>query len=285
MATLLNGREVADSILDAVKKEVDELKAKAVFPKLAVLIWTGNSSGQVYVKNKEAACKKVGIESLRIDLPDDITQEDLLAKIDDLNNDSSVSGLIVQVPLPSHIDYPKILKAINPYKDVDGFHAYNMGKMLLDKSFEDMAPCTPKGIIKILDFYGIDVAGMDAVVIGKSNIVGKPMAVMLMNRSATVTVCHSKTKDLTKYTKGADLVVVAVGKSGFLTGDMIKEGAVIIDVGINRKDDGKIVGDVDFEAVEKKASAVTPVPGGVGPMTVACLLENTVTAAIKQHSI
>ena len=211
MATILNGKEVAESLLDAVKKDV-ELLGKV---KLAVLIWSGNSSGQIYVKNKEAACEKVGIESLRIDLSDSVTQEEILAKIEELNGDSSVNGLIVQLPLPPHIDYPKILKAIDPRKDVDGFHAYNMGKMLLDKDFEDLAPCTPKGMIKMLEYYKIDVAGMDAVVIGKSNIVGKPMAMMLANRGATVTICHSKTKDVSRFTREADLVVVAVGKAGF----------------------------------------------------------------------
>ena len=235
-------------------------------------------------KNKEAACEKVGIESLRIDLSDSVTQEEILAKIEELNGDSSVNGLIVQLPLPPHIDYPKILKAIDPRKDVDGFHAYNMGKMLLDKDFEDLAPCTPKGMIKMLEYYKIDVAGMDAVVIGKSNIVGKPMAMMLANRGAAVTICHSKTKDVSRFTREADLVVVAVGKAGFLKSDMVKNGAVILDVGINRVD-GKVVGDVDFAEVEQVAGAISPVPGGVGPMTVAVLLANTVTAAKKQHNM
>ncbi len=284
MVTLLNGREVADSLLDAVKKDVDFLKSKGILPKLAVLIWTGNSSGQIYVKNKEKACEQVGIESVRIDLEDSVTQEELLAMIEKLNKDDSVNGLIVQLPLPPHIDYPKILKAVDPYKDVDGFHAYNMGKMMLDKDFEDLAPCTPKGMIKILEYYKIDVSGMNAVVIGRSNIVGKPMAMMLTNRGATVTICHSKTKDVAKFTKDADLVVVAVGKAGFLKADMVKKGAVVLDVGINRVD-GKVVGDVAFEEVEKIAGAITPVPGGVGPMTVACLLANTVTATKKQHNI
>lgn len=284
MATILNGREVADSVLDGVKKDVDLLKSKGVSPKLAVLIWKGNEAGKVYVKNKEKACEKVGIESVRIDLEDSVSQEDLLAKIEELNKDKSVNGFIVQLPLPTQIDVPKILKSVDPYKDVDGFHAYNMGKMMLDKNFEDLAPCTPKGMIKILEYYKIDVAGMDAVVIGKSNIVGKPMAVMLMNRGATVTVCHSRTKDVARYTREADLVVVAVGKAGFLKADMVKKGAVILDVGINRVD-GKVVGDVDFAEVEKKAGAIAPVPGGVGPMTVACLMANTVTAAKKQHNM
>ncbi len=284
MARILNGKEVAESLLDAVKKDVDELKSKGVLVKLAVLIWTGNSAGRIYVNNKEKACEKVGIESLRIDLNDDVTQEELLAKIEELNQDASVNGLIVQLPLPAHIDYPKILKAIDPYKDVDGFHAYNMGKMMLDKDFEDLAPCTPKGMIKMLEYYKIDVAGMDAVVIGKSNIVGKPMAIMLANRGATVTICHSKTKDVSRFTREADLVVVAVGKAGFLQADMVKKGAVILDVGINRVD-GKVVGDVAFEEVEKVAGAISPVPGGIGPMTVACLMANTVTAAKKQHNM
>lgn len=284
MPTILNGREVADSLLDAVKKDVDFLKSEGVAPKLAVLLWTGNEAGKVYVKNKEKACERVGIESVRIDLDDKVAQERLLSKIEELNKDSTVNGIIVQLPLPAGIDVPKVLKAVDPYKDVDGFHAYNMGKMMLDKDFEDLAPCTPKGMIKILEHYKIDVAGMDAVVVGKSNIVGKPMALMLMNRGATVTVCHSKTKDVSRFTREADLVVVAVGKAGFLKKDMIKPGAVILDVGINRVD-GKLAGDVAFDEVSQVASAITPVPGGVGPMTVACLMANTVTAAKKQHNM
>ena len=285
MATLLDGRSVSDSLLTEVKQEIDVLKSKGISPKLVVLVVGENPASQVYVRKKQEACEKVGILSERVALPESVTQAELLAKIEELNKDASVSGMIVQLPLPAHIEEPLVIKAINPYKDVDGFHAYNIGKMFLNKDFEDMAPCTPKGVIKLLDFYKIDVSGMDAVVIGKSNIVGKPMSVMLLNRGATVTICHSRTKNLLKYTADADLIVVAVGKAGFLKAEMVKEGAVVVDVGINRLESGKIVGDADFEGLEGKVAAITPVPGGIGPMTVACLLQNTVTAAKKQANL
>ena len=282
MATLLDGRTVSESLLAEVSRDVDQLKTQGVFPKLVVIVVGEDPASQVYVGKKEEACKKVGMLSERVALPAETTQEELLKKIEQLNNDASVTGMIVQLPLPSHIEAPLVIKAINPYKDVDGFHAYNVGKMFLSKDFEDMAPCTPKGITRILDFYKIDVSGMDIVVLGRSNIVGKPMTAMLINRDATVTCCHSRTKNLLKYTREADLIVVAVGKPKFLTADMVKEGAIVIDVGMHRNADGKLCGDADLEALKEKVSAYTPVPGGVGPMTVACLLENTVTAAKKQ---
>ncbi len=285
MPTLLDGRIVSDSLLTEVKKEVDVLKSKGFSPKLVVIVVGENPASKVYVKKKQEACGQVGILSELVLLPESVTEQELLAKIEGLNKDAAVTGMIVQLPLPKHISEPLVIKAINPYKDVDGFHAYNVGKMFLSKDFENMAPCTPKGIIKILEYYKIDVSGMDAVVIGKSNIVGKPMAVMLMNRGATVTTCHSRTKNLLKYSGDADLIVVAVGKPGFLKPDMVKEGAIVVDVGINRLENGKLVGDADFEGLQSKVSAITPVPGGVGPMTVACLLENTVTAAKKQHNL
>lgn len=285
MKTLLDGRVVSDSLLTEVTKEVAALKSRGILPKLVVLVVGENPASQVYVRKKEEACAKVGIVSERVAMPETVSQEELLAKIDALNKDASVTGMIVQLPLPKHIEEPKVIKAIDPYKDVDGFHAYNVGKMFLSKDFEDLSPCTPKGIIKILEFYKIDVSGMDAVVIGKSNIVGKPMTMMLLNRGATVTTCHSRTKNLSKFTKDADLIVVAVGKPNLLTADMVKEGAIVVDVGMNRLEDGKLVGDVDFEGLKDKVSAMTPVPGGVGPMTVACLLESTVTAAKKQASL
>lgn len=285
MATLLDGRIVSDSILSEVTKEVNELKKRGISPKLVVVMIGENPASQVYVKKKQEACEKAGILSEQVLLPEEVTQEELLKKIEELNKDPAVTGMIVQLPLPKHIEEPKVIKAINPYKDVDGFHAYNVGKMFLSKEFEDMAPCTPKGITKILEHYGIDVTGMDCTVIGRSNIVGKPMAVMLLNRGATVSACHSRTKNLLKYTADADLIVVAVGKPKFLTADMIKEGAIVIDVGINRLPNGKLVGDADFDGLKDKVSAITPVPGGVGPMTVACLLLNTVTAAKKQAKL
>ena len=285
MAQVLDGRAVSDSLLAEVSAEIEMLKVKGISPKLVVIVVGEDPASQVYVGKKEEACKKVGMLSERVAMPATTTQAELLAKIDELNKDASVTGMIVQLPLPEGMDAPVVIKAIDPYKDVDGFHAYNVGKMFLSKDFEDLAPCTPKGITKILDFYKIDVKGMDCVVIGRSNIVGKPMMAMLLNRDATVTCCHSRTKNLLKYTKDADLVVVAVGKPKFLTADMVKEGAIVIDVGIHRGEDGKLCGDADLESMKEKVSAYTPVPGGVGPMTVACLLMNTVTAAKKQGKL
>lgn len=285
MATLLDGRVVSDFLLSQVQEEVEKLKANGVTPKLAVLVVGENPASAVYVGKKEQACAKVGMDSLRVSLPDTVTQDEILEKINALNKDPSVTGMIVQLPLPKAIDAAVVIKAIDPYKDVDGFHAYNVGKMFLSKDFEDMSPCTPKGITTILDYYKIDVAGLDCTVIGRSNIVGKPMTMMLINRDATVTCCHSRTKNLLKYTKSADLIVVAVGKAKFLTADMVKEGVIVVDVGMNRLENGQLVGDADFEGLKDLAAAITPVPGGVGPMTVATLLSNTVTAAKKQAKL
>lgn len=282
MMTLLDGRAIADSLLTKLTEEVAALKVRGILPKLVVIVVGNDAASQIYVRKKEEACARVGILSERIALEESVTQNELLAKIAELNKDASVTGMIVQLPLPKHIEEQTVIRAIDPGKDVDGFHAYNIGNMLLSKNFEDMAPCTPKGIIKILDYYKIDVSGMDAVVIGRSNIVGKPIAAMLLNRDATVTCCHRRTKNLSKYTKEADLIVVAVGKQNLLTADMVKDGVIVIDVGTNRLETGKLVGDCDFEGLKNKVSAITPVPGGVGPMTVACLLESTVTAAKKQ---
>lgn len=285
MPLLLDGRVVSDALLSQLKEEVHALNKKGISPKLVVIVVGEDPASQVYIRKKEEACAKVGILSERIALPAETNQEELLEKIEKLNEDPVVSGMIVQLPLPEGINPSLVIKAINPYKDVDGFQAYNLGKMFLNAAFEDMAPCTPKGIIKILEYYEIDVKGMDTVVIGRSNIVGKPMAIMLLNRDATVTCCHSRTKNLLKYTKVADMIVVAVGKPHFLTADMVKKGAIVIDVGMHRMEDGKLSGDADLEAMKDKLSAYTPVPGGVGPMTVACLLMNTVTAAKKQAKL
>ncbi len=285
MTQILDGRKVADSLLNKVAEDVQGLKAKGILPKLTVILVGDDPASAIYVKHKEKACERTGIISEKILMPASTSQEDLLAKVEEVNNDESVSGLIVQMPLPDHIEAPKVIKAIDPYKDVDGYHAYNMGKMVLSKDYEDLAACTPKGIIEILDFYNVDLTGMNAVVIGRSNTVGKPMAMMLLNRNATVSICHRHTKDLGAYTREADLVVVAVGKAKLLTADMVKDGAIVIDVGINRGEDGKLVGDADFEGMKDKVKAITPVPGGVGPMTVACLLANTVTAARKNAKL
>lgn len=283
MQKLLDGRLVADSVLATVKGSVEAFKKASRALKLVVVVVGEDPASAVYVGHKERACAQVGMLSEKIALPETVSEETLIEKIEELNADPSVTGMIVQLPLPKHLNANRVIKAIDPYKDVDGFHAYNLGKMLISREFEDMAPCTPKGICTLLDFYGIDVAGMNVVVIGRSNIVGKPIANMLLNRDATVTICHSRTKNLSNYTKQADLIVVAVGKAHFLTGDMVQEGVIVIDVGMHRLSNGTLAGDVDFESVSPLAQAITPVPGGVGPMTVACLLMNTVTAA-KKHA-
>lgn len=282
MTTLLDGREVADSLFKEIKERVSALSST---PKLVVILVGDDPASAVYVRNKEKACAKVGILSEVIRYDAAVSQEELIAKIEALNADESVTGMIVQVPLPPHIDESMIVRAIDPYKDADGFHAYNLGKMFLSRGFEGLAPATPVGMMKILDHYGVDVSGMNAVVVGRSNTVGKPMATMLLNRSATVTVCHSRTKDLAAYTREADLIVMAVGRPKMLTADMVKEGVIVLDVGINRLEDGSLVGDADFEDLRDKAGMITPVPGGVGRTTVAALLLNTVTAAEKQANL
>ncbi len=285
MTTLLDGREVADSLLTEAQARVESLKKQGKTVKLVVILVGEDPASEVYVRNKAKACEKVGILSEIVKYPISIKEEELIEKIRELNADPSVNGMIVQVPLPAHIDPSLVVRAIDPNKDADGFHAYNLGKMFLSLGFEGLAPATPLGIIHILEYYELDPTGMNAVVIGRSNTVGKPLATMLLNRNATVTVCHRYTKDLTEYTRRADLIVVAMGQPKFLKADMVKEGAIIIDVGINRLSDGTLCGDADFDALQGKASHITPVPGGVGRTTVAALLLNTVTAAEKQSKI
>lgn len=278
---LLDGRAVADSILKTVTGEVRALKEKGITPKLAFLLVGQNPASVAYVGQKQKACDKTGILFEHLDFPETVTTEELVAAIEKLDAREDVHGILVQLPLPSSVNTPLVLRALQPKKDVDGFHAYNLGKMLLSTEFEHLAPCTPKGVIKLLEHYHIPIEGREVVVVGHSNIVGKPMSVMFLNRNATVTTCHKFTKNLAEHTQGADILVVAVGKAGLITGDMVKEGAVVVDVGINRLSgkDGKLIGDVDFDAVAKKASYISPVPGGVGPMTVACLMENVMIAA------
>lgn len=280
---ILDGKLVASLVLNKVKGEVYQLsKQTGIKPKIAVFLVGENPASLTYVRNKRRACEEVGIEWEQISVTEkDATTECLISQIKELNNRDDVNGILVQLPLPKNVYAPNVIKAIDPYKDVDGFHAYNVGKTFLSKEFEDLAPCTAKGVMKILDHYKIDVRGLDATVVGHSNIAGKPISIMLLNRNATVTTCHIDTKDLKAHTKDADLLVVAVGKPKLITADMVKKGAIVIDVGIN-KIDGKIMGDVDFEKVSKKTSYITPVPGGVGPMTVACLMENTFIAYKKQ---
>ncbi|MBE9855860.1 bifunctional methylenetetrahydrofolate dehydrogenase/methenyltetrahydrofolate cyclohydrolase FolD [Campylobacter concisus] len=274
---ILDGKAVSLKVKESVKVRADELKKFGIEPTLAVVLVGEDKASQTYVRAKEKACNEYGIKSVAHRLSENTTQNELLALINVLNLDDSIHGILVQLPLPKHIDTNVVLAAIDPQKDVDGFHAVNVGKLV--SGLDGFVPCTPLGVMEILKEYGIDVAGLNAVVIGRSNIVGKPMANLLLNASATVTVTHSKTKNLKEICKNADLIVAAIGKPFFLKADMVKDGAVVVDVGINRLDDGRLVGDVDFEEVAPKCSYITPVPGGVGPMTIAMLLNNTILAA------
>lgn len=277
MAEIICGKTVSAAKRLDIKNRVEELKNKGVTTGLAVIIVGNNSASRVYVNNKKKACEEVGIESFEFALPEETTQEELLNLIDKLNNDSKVDGILCQLPLPSHIDEQAVINSIDPKKDVDAFHPENVGHIMIgDYTF---LPCTPAGIMEMLKFYNIDVKGKKCVVVGRSNIVGKPMAMLLLKENGTVEICHSRTEKLKEETLTADILVAAVGKAYFVTEDMVKEGAVVIDVGMNRNDDGKLCGDVDFESVKEKASFITPVPGGVGPMTITMLLENTVRAA------
>lgn len=282
-ARLLEGKVFATQIKADAKKKVEELQEKyKVTPGLAVVIVGENAASKVYVANKHKACVELGIYSEVIEMPNDTTKDMLLEKIDELNADNKIHGILVQLPLPAQIqvDEAEILNRIDPLKDVDGFHPVNAGKLATGQ--EQLAPCTPLGCIRMLELAGIDIEGKQAVIIGRSNIVGKPMFHLLLSRNATVTVCHSRTKDLAQITRQADILVAAIGKPAFVTADMVKPAAVIIDVGINRIAPKKLVGDVDFSAVAEVASAITPVPGGVGLLTIAMLMQNTVTAARLQ---
>ena len=274
---ILDGKAVSLKVKESVKVRADELKKFGIEPTLAVVLVGEDKASQTYVRAKEKACNEYGIKSVAHRLSENTTQNELLALINVLNLDDSIHGILVPLPLPKHIDTNVVLAAIDPRKDVDGFHAVNVGKLV--SGLDGFVPCTPLGVMEILKEYGIDVAGLNAVVIGRSNIVGKPMANLLLNASATVTVTHSKTKNLKEICKNADLIVAAIGKPFFLKADMVKDGAVVVDVGINRLDDGRLVGDVDFDEVAPKCSYITPVPGGVGPMTIAMLLNNTILAA------
>lgn len=279
MAEIINGKEVSAAKRAEIKERVCELKAKNKQVGLAVIIVGDNSASKVYVNNKKKACEEVGINSYEFALPKETDAEQLLELIAKLNADSSVDGILCQLPLPEHIDEKTVINAIAPQKDVDAFHPVNVGHIMIgDFTF---LPCTPAGIMEMLKYYNISVDGKKCVVVGRSNIVGKPMSMLLLKQNGTVEICHSKTENLSDETRKADILVAAVGKANFITADMVKDGAVVIDVGMNRNADGKLCGDVDFAQVEKKASYITPVPGGVGPMTVTMLLENTVRAAEK----
>ena len=274
---IIDGKAVSAAVRDRIKAEVLELNSKGKQTGLAVIIVGEDPASKVYVSNKKKGCEQVGINSFEYALPEETTTEELLTLIGELNNDDKVDGILCQLPLPKHIDEQTVINSIVPEKDVDAFHPTNTGHIMIgDYSF---LPCTPAGIIEMLKFYNIEISGKECVVIGRSNIVGKPMAMLLLQNSGTVTVCHSKTADLSDVTKRADILVSAVGKANFVTVDMVKDGAVVIDVGMNRNAEGKLCGDVDFEAVKDKCSFITPVPGGVGPMTITMLLNNTLTAS------
>ncbi len=278
MAEIIDGKLVSSVKREKIRESVAELKAQhGITPGLAVILVGNNPASQVYVRNKHKACSDVGINSIQIYLSEETTEEELLNKISELNRDPAVHGILVQLPLPKHINEEKVINSIIPSKDVDAFHPVNVGKIMLGNY--SFLPCTPAGIMTLLDYYKIDITGKKCVIVGRSNIVGKPMALLLLEKNGTPTVCHSRTRDLSLITREADILVAAIGKPNFIGADYVKEGAVVIDVGINRLDNGKLTGDVDFTAVEPKASYITPVPGGVGPMTITTLLENTLTAA------
>lgn len=276
-AKIIDGKAISKDVRSEWKERVKQLKEQGIQPGLAVIIVGENAASQVYVRNKIKACDEVGLYSVVHALPENISEKELLQNIQALNDDTDIHGILVQLPLPNHIDDKKILENISIAKDVDGFHLYNMGALMLGNMI--FPPCTPYGIQCLLERLDIPVEGQHAVVVGRSNIVGKPMALMLLHMNATVTICTSKTRDLKHFTQQADILVVATGKPKMITGDMVKQGAVVIDVGINRLDDGKLVGDVDFESVKEKAGYITPVPGGVGPMTITKLVVNTIQAA------
>ncbi len=282
MAKIIDGKEISAKVKERVKQSVSELNAKGITVGLAVIIVGEDPASKVYVANKKKACEALGIISEEYALPETTTEQELLDLITQLNNKKSINGILCQLPLPKHLDEKLIINSILPEKDVDAFHPSNVGRIMIGDF--DFVPCTPAGVMEMLAFENIDVEGKNCVVIGRSNIVGKPMNMLLLHKNATVTICHSKTKNLKEICSKADVLVAAVGRPNFVTEDMVKEGAVVIDVGINRQD-GKLCGDVDFENVKNKASAITPVPGGVGPMTIAMLMQNTLTAAKRQNNI
>ena len=275
---LIDGKALAQKVQNSVAAEVEKLKQeKNIVPGLAVILVGDDPASHAYVKMKAKACEKVGFYSITHNMPDTISQEEIIATIEMINANPRIDGILVQLPLPKHIDTDKILEVIDPKKDVDGFHAYNVGRLVT--GLDSFVPCTPLGVMKMFKEYGIDLEGKDVCVVGASNIVGKPMASLLLNANATVTVTHIHTKDLKAHTSKADIVVVGVGVPGLIKEDMVKEGAIVIDIGINRLENGKLVGDVEFETVSKKCAYITPVPGGVGPMTIAMLLSNTLQSA------
>lgn len=283
MSNIIDGKTVSAAVKQRVADEVKILNQKGVSVCLAVILVGEDPASKIYVSNKKKACEQLGIISKEYVLPASTDQEEILSLIEELNNDKTVNGILCQLPLPKGLDEKAVIDAILPEKDVDAFHPVNVGKIMIGDY--DFLPCTPAGIMEMLAYYNIDVSGKECVVIGRSNIVGKPMSMLLLHKNGTVTICHSKTKNLCEVTSKADILVAAVGKADFVTADMVKDGAVVIDVGMNRNSDGKLCGDVDFQAVSQKASYITPVPGGVGPMTIATLMQNTLTAAKRQNNI
>lgn len=277
MYNIIDGKTISAQIKEEMKAEVSALKERGISVGLAVVLVGEDPASKVYVGNKKKACEALGIDSYEYILPENTSEDELLTLVEKLNADKNVDGILVQLPLPRHLDEKKVINAISPSKDVDAFHPVNVGKIMIGNY--TFAPCTPAGIIELIERSGISLEGKSCVVIGRSNIVGKPMSMLLLHKNATVTICHSRTKNLAEVVKCADIVVAAVGRAKFVTADMVKEGAVVIDVGINRMENGKLCGDVDFEAVAPKCSYITPVPGGVGPMTIAMLMKNTVAAA------
>ena len=280
MSRLIDGKVISAAVKERVKNEVSQLNEKGIAVGLAVIIVGEDPASKIYVANKKKACEALGIVSEEYALPESTTEKELLGLIDTLNAKKSINGILCQLPLPRHLDEKRIINAISPEKDVDAFHPVNVGRIMIGDY--DFVPCTPAGIMEMLAYENIETEGKSCVVIGRSNIVGKPMAMLLLHKNGTVTICHSRTKNLKEICLGADILVAAVGKAKFVTADMVKEGAVVIDVGMNREN-GRLCGDVDFEAVKDKASAITPVPGGVGPMTIAMLMQNTLTAAKRQN--
>ena len=276
-AHIIDGKSIAQAVRAEWKLRADALKARGITPGMAVIIVGNDPASKVYVANKVKACAELGLYSIHRELPADVTEAQLLSEVEALNNDPKIHGILVQLPLPKHLDSHTVIEAINPDKDVDGFHQKNVGALVTGET--PFPSCTPYGVMVLLEKTGISIEGKHAVIVGRSNIVGKPMALLLLHKNATVTICTSKTVDLAKHTRDADILVAAVGRANFITGDMVKPGAVVIDVGINRNAEGKLVGDVDFNSVKEVAGYLTPVPGGVGPMTITMLVANTVRAA------
>lgn len=281
MGEMMNGKKIAKETREKLKIKCDELKEKGINPKFAAIMVGNDNASQIYIRNKSKACEEIGIEFEEYLLSENIEQKELIEKIKELNNRKDIHGILLQSPIPANLDINEAFRTIAPEKDVDGFNPLNIGKLCLNQ--DTFVSCTPYGIMKLFEAYGIELEGKDVTIVGRSNIVGKPLIQCCLRKNATVTVCHSKTKDLKKHTKDADVVIMAIGKSKFLKADMVKEGAVVIDVGINRDSEGKITGDADFDNILSKASFITPVPGGVGPMTIAMLMNNIIKAAEMQN--